>query len=159
MILIKQKTRKMRFFGLHKCMRWLRRVPLCAALTVRGLGGRDESPTVMRWLLHSWGQWKPWKPCTPWTPRPSQGNPSFFGNFFSNFWIAFTVFLSLFLSCCASEGPTPNRITWPISHWLFVVAGKSWKGVLAISSASTGCLGRILKWRRRMRRMSDWNSV
>jgi len=43
-----------------------------------------------------------------------------------------------------SEGPTPNRKTWPISHWLFV-AGKSWKGVLAISSASTGCLGRILK--------------
>ena len=111
---------------------------------------RDESPTVMRWLLHGWGQW------TPWTPRPSQGNPSFFGNFFSNFWIAFTVFLSLFLCCCASEGPTPNRKTWPISHWLFVVAGKSWKGVLAISSTSTGCLGRILKWRRRM---SDWNSV
>ena len=54
-------------------------------------------------------------------------------------------FSARFCHCCASEGPTPNRKTWPLSHWLFVVAGKSWKGVLAISSASTGCLGRILK--------------
>lgn len=60
-----------------------------------------DSPTVMRWLLHGWGQWKPWTPCTPWTPRPSQGNPSFFGHFFSNFWIAFTVFLGRFLSLLA----------------------------------------------------------
>ena len=65
-------------------------------------------------------------------------------------------FSACFCVAALSEGPTPNRKTWPISHWLFVVAGKSWKGVLAISSASTGCLGRILKWRRRM---SDWNSV
>lgn len=54
MILIKQKTRKMCFFGLHICMRWLRRVPLCADLTVRGLGvpGRitHRDAMIATWL-------------------------------------------------------------------------------------------------------------
>lgn len=156
MILIKQKTRKMCFFGLHKCMRWLRWVPLCAALTVRGLGGR-ASPA---WC----------DDCCMAEDNGNHGHHAHHGHqdqakaihlflaiFFRTSELLSQCFSACFCHCCAFwRWKTPNRKTWPISHWLFVVAGKSWKGVLAISSASTGCLGRILKWRRRM---SDWNSV
>lgn len=158
MILIKQKTRKMRFFGLHKCMRWLRRVPLCADLTVRGLGvpGLAEGDAMIATWLRTMETMDTMHTMDIMDTKTKPRQSIFFWQFFfSNPELLSQCFSACFCHCCASEGPTPNRITWPISHWLFV-AGKSWKGVLAISSASTGCLGRILKWRRRM---SDWNSV